>query len=312
MINKHQINKKMKANLFLSAALAATLLAACSNDDTVQQTPADNTPVAARFTAGISHTRATGDQWEAGDRIGIFMLEAGTTTVAEDAWNCRYVTTTTLGKFSPDDDAQTIYFPTKPGAKVDFRAYYPFHPALSGDVTLNITDQTNPAAIDLMYSDNVKGRDLSQPAVTLNFRHRLSRIFVTVTPGNGFTADDLKGLTVTLSNQPYQGIYDARNDQMKISSSSLKTLTLLTAANGRTASGILLPQDGTTGRVLTFVLADAAHTTFTYEIPSSKTFEAGMESIVAISLSKTGIDVADATIRPWDSTRPITGEATMQ
>ena len=302
----------MKANLFLSAALAATLLAACSNDDTVQQTPADLTPVAARFTAGISHTRATGDQWEAGDVIGIYMLETGTTTVANDARNCRYVTTTTLGKFSPDDDRQTIYFPTKPGATVDFRAYYPYNPATDGTATLDITDQTNPAAIDLLYSDNVNGRDLSQPAVALNFRHRLSRILVTATPGNGFTADDLKGLTVTLSNQPDRYTYRVREDRMSIASSSLTTLTLLTAADGRKATAILLPQGAATGRVLTFVLADAAHTTFTYEIPSGTTFEAGMETIVLISLSKTGIDVADATIRPWDSTYPIIGEATMQ
>ena len=68
--------KKM-TKLFALALLAGAMIS-CSTDDTASSTPNDK--VAVQFTGGISvNTRAAGVAWADGDKIGIFMTEAGKT-----------------------------------------------------------------------------------------------------------------------------------------------------------------------------------------------------------------------------------------
>lgn len=295
----------MKTNLFTTAALAATLFAACSNDEMLPS--AADAPVAADVTAAIAQTRAHDDTWDAQDAIGIYMLKSGTATVSGGNANRCYVTPTATGNFSPADAAQAIYFPMQTADKVDFRAYYPYATLKGDDYPIDLTDQTVPAAIDLMCSDNVTRRDKTDPVVALNFRHRLSRISVSVLAGTGFTTADLKGLTITLSNQPCTGTYRIPDDKLNADDNK-KTLTLRTAANGQSASAILMPQGSYPGRTLTFVMADPARTTFTYDLTSTKTFESGKETLYTIRLSMSGVEVSTATISSWGSQGVISGE----
>lgn len=299
----------MKTNLFISAVLAATLLAACSKDEI--QEPVDNTRVAADFIAGIAETRAFDNAWEAQDAIGIYMLESGITTVSGDNANRRYVTSSGIGRFNPANAGQTVYFPMNTASKVDFRAYYPYATLTDNTYPVNLGDQTDPAAIDLMYSDNVTRRDKSNPTVELDFRHRLSRIKVEVQAGDGFTAATLKGLSITLSNQPYKAAYKVLTDALDVAPDK-KTLTLRTAADGQNASAILMPQGGAYGRTLTFVMDDKDATTFTFDLASNKTFEEGKETLYTIRLSKSGIEVSNATISSWGSQADISGDADIQ
>ena len=70
----------MNMRFFIIAA-AATLLAACTQENEVQ-----NNPVEARITAGVSgpKTRAVDNGWNA-DRIGVMVVDApGTTTTMGD------------------------------------------------------------------------------------------------------------------------------------------------------------------------------------------------------------------------------------
>ena len=65
--------KKM-TKLFALALLAGAMVS-CSTEDTVPST--QNDKVAVQFTGGISvNTRAAGQDWADGDKIGIFMIEA--------------------------------------------------------------------------------------------------------------------------------------------------------------------------------------------------------------------------------------------
>ncbi|WP_455664548.1 fimbrillin family protein [Phocaeicola sp.] len=298
----------MKARLFISAAIAATLLAACSNDDSTQQ-PADAARTAANFTAQIS-TRAAGDQWEAGDAIGIYMLKTGTATIAEGTQNHKYVTATATGKFAPADEGQTVYFPVDETDKVDFKAYYPYAALTGNTCTVDLSDQTHPAAIDLMCSDNMTARNKLEPTVELEFRHRLSRIEIKVLAGDGFTADNLKGLSITLGKQPCTATYNVVTNELSASTTDTKTLTLLTAENGQSSSAILMPQGGAKERVLTFVMKDGNK--FAYNLKDNKTFEEGKATLYTITLSLTGVEVSDATILPWDSQGDVTDDAEIE
>ena len=137
-------------------AAAALTAAGCSDDDNEKGGGA--TGVEANFSAEITpYTRAAGDTWTNGDAVGIYMLggDAGT------ADNVRY-TCEPNGRLSAADAKIVI-----PGSGTfDFVAYLPYkQSSLSGDAgkidgylyPVVLSDQTDPAAIDLLWSDNATG-----------------------------------------------------------------------------------------------------------------------------------------------------------
>lgn len=73
---------KVKQNLF-PALLVALALTACNTEEETMQ-GADGR-IALQVTSGIQ-TRAYDNQWETGDRIGIYAFGKGTTTVARRLW----------------------------------------------------------------------------------------------------------------------------------------------------------------------------------------------------------------------------------
>ena len=89
----------MNMRFFIIAA-AATLLAACTQENEVQ-----NNPVEARITAGVSgpKTRAVDNGWNA-DRIGVMVVDApGTTTTMGGKYkNVGYATTSTRAASLPE------------------------------------------------------------------------------------------------------------------------------------------------------------------------------------------------------------------
>lgn len=98
----------MNMRFFIIAA--ATLLAACTQENEVQ-----NNPVEARITAGVSgpKTRAVDNGWNA-DRIGVMVVDApGTTTTMGGKYkNVGYATTSTgtNADFTPMTAGGGIFF----------------------------------------------------------------------------------------------------------------------------------------------------------------------------------------------------------
>lgn len=300
----------MKRILF-PFAVATLMLASCSNDENENGTANDRIP--ATFSADITQTRASVSTWDANDAIGIYMLDAGTTDIAEAAANRKYITAAADGKFSPAADDQTVYFPVDETRKVDFMAYYPHTVNLTANVyKADVSDQTAPAAIDLMTAHVVstpdKPLDKDHTSVAFTFAHCLSRVEVNVTAGGGFTDADLAGLAVTLSGQPLKADFELLTDQLT-SGSETGTLTLNTAADGQTSSAIILPQGGLTGRTLTFTMKD--NPTFTWGVEADRTFEAGKKTVFNVTLALTGITV-ETTILPWGTQGTVTGDADIQ
>lgn len=268
---------------------------------------ADQMP--ATFTAGIAQSRASGSSWDANDTIGIYMLEAGTTTVVEGAANRKYLTAAADGNFAPADAAQAIYFPVDENRKVDFIAYYPQTATVTDTVyKVDVSSQTTPAAIDLMYSNNATGRDKLAPKVALEFTHRLSRVEVNVTAGTGFTADDLQGLSISLSGQPTQGEFNVLTGGLSLAPETA-TVTLNTAADGRAASAIILPQGEMSSRRLTFGMRNGFN--FAWNIETTRTFEAGKKTLFNITLARTEI-IMTTSILPWGTQGTVGGDADIQ
>ena len=295
----------MKTN-YLFIGMAVLMMTACNNDE--NETQVNDGRVAVSFAGGITLTRATTDAWEANDGIGIYMLEHGTKTVAHGAANRKYVTTAGNGEFTPAGVEQTIYFPLNADEKADFIAYYPQTDLTDDIYKVDVSDQKNPADIDLLRSDNATGRDKNTNTVDLNFFHRLSRVEVELTAGEGVSDAELAGMGITLSKQPVKADFNVLQNTLT-AGQDLATLTLNTAADGKTASAIILPQEGASGRSLELTLTGG--TVLTWPVEADRTFEQGKKTIFNITLKRTpvGTEVeVNATIEPWDTQGTVSGD----
>ena len=278
--------------IYPAAALLLLSLAACNNEEI---TPNPDTRVALQVTSGIQ-TRAYDATWEAGDEIGIFGFS---TDADQTAWsNVPYATANGDGSFAPV--SAPIYLPVN-GSGVDFVAYYPYTGTLTDGVyTVDVTDQSDQAAIDLMAS-GTQTADRINPEVVFNFEHKLSKIDITFKAGDGMAAADLAGMTVQLTGQQPKATYDVTQPDgtVNVGTDNPVTLTLNTAADGMSAEGIVLPSNNYDSMVLHLVLANNAGF-FNWNLYESEaeSFEAGKKYVYTITLNKTRLDVT-ASITDW-------------
>ena len=242
----------MNKKTFSAVALAALLLTACQNDEETMQT---DTRVALQVTSGIQ-TRAYDDQWEENDDIGIFGFTQGDASTQAYS-NVRYVTTGGDGTFTPD--GTTIYLPTD-GSSLDFVAYYPHTTDLeNGIYTVDVEDQSDQSTIDLMAA-GTQTVDRTDPTVTFNFEHKLSKIVLTFKPGDGIALSELAGMTVQLTNQQPKATFDVTqpDGEVVVGTNTPATLTLNTTDDGMSSEGIVLPSANFDGMTLHLELADGS------------------------------------------------------
>lgn len=289
---------KVKQNLF-PALLVALALTACNNEEETMQ-GADGR-IALQVTSGIQ-TRAYDNQWETGDRIGIYAFGKGTTTVADGYGNIPYTTASggTTGSFAPD--GTTIYLPTD-GTERDFVAYYPYTAGLTdGIYTVDVSNQSSQKVIDLMAAAT-QTADRTNPNVAFNFTHKLCKMELTLKPGSGMTGTELAGLTVELTGQQTAGTFNVTQpaSAVSVTTGTATPIPLLTNADGTFAEGIVLPSESYQGMSLNITLPDGS-SVFSWPLGNateSQKFEAGKKYLYTITVNKTNIDVT-ATITDWE------------
>lgn len=287
------MEKKTFASMLLAAAFTLT---ACTNDDI----PTQDNRVALQVTSGIQ-SRAYDNQWEAGDRIGIYAFTEGTTTVADGYANIPYITQTSDADCTFAPGGTTIYLPTNGDAR-DIVAYYPYKQLSGDEYEVNVTDQSSQKDIDLMAA-STQTADRTDPTVEFSFVHKLSKVEITLQPGSGMTDDDLKGLTVSLTGQQTAGTFDVTQpaSAVTVTTGTATPIALLTNAEGSFAEGIVLPSDDYNGMSLEITLADG-ESVFTWPLSNatkSQKFEAGKKYLYTINVNKAEISVT-ATITDWE------------
>lgn len=187
----------MKQIKYLFIFLGMALFAACSDSDVGGLTGDANQ---ANFSATIGElqTRVTNNSWDAGDAIGIYAINAGNplsdATIFDEKSNVKY-TTTGDGTFTPV--GAPINFPET--GELDFVSYYPYNAAITDfKYTIDVSSQSNLAAIDLLYSDNAKGESKDINDVDLDFNHALSKLVFSVELASDIAS--LEGLTASIND----------------------------------------------------------------------------------------------------------------
>lgn len=275
-------------NLFYVGALSALALTGCkSNDDNSEWLGSDGIMFTS-YIEGLT-SRASGTAWDNGDQVGIFM-----TAGAEEFENIPYTASAT-GSLTPTGTA--LKWPE--GVETaDFLAYYPYTASLNGKTyAVNVTDQADPKAIDLLYSNDATGI-ANGSAVSLGFKHQLSQIVISV--GKDATIASTAGLAITISGMDTQAEFDLADGSLTATDSKAN-IAMNVNADGTLAEAIVLPTATLDGATMTFTLGSM---TFEWPITAPNGgFEASTKYTYTATLSilngQPAVSMGDASIDDW-------------
>lgn len=328
---------------YLLIATAATLLAACSNDEN----EVNNGPVEARITAGIDgpKTRAVDDEWQLGNIIGVMVTGVSGTTTGESSTmkdlykNVRYavesagkngIFTATSGKIFFQDASETV----------TFAAYSPYQsstdaatlPGTDGTVTgVGTQDQStigDQEKFDYLFAT---GATASRSSATVEFKkvddsndhqfkHKMSRLILVLRTSatDGFTADQVFNATYTLGGLKHEGTFKVTDGTAAVSTTAMAVsdweITNNVYMNNypagtRTYTMILYPQS--LSSPLTFS-ATIDGQTYVNKSDIQPALAAGTSYTYTITMKKTGLSVSGCTIEGWTNNTGGSGNAEME
>ena len=277
-------------NLFYVGALSALALTGCkSNDDNSEWLGSDGIMFTS-YIEGLT-SRASGSAWDDGDKVGIFM------TAGADEFENRQYTASAAGALTPAGSA--LKWPE--GVETaDFLAYYPYTASLNGKTyAVDVTNQDDPKAIDLLYSNNATGI-ANGNAVNLAFKHQLSQIVITV--GKDETIASTSGLAITISGMNTKANFDLTDGSLEATESKAN-IAMNVDAEGTLAEAIILPTADLSGATMTFTLGS-----MTFEWPitvqGGQGFEASTKYTYTATLSTVNgqpvVSMGNASIEDWD------------
>lgn len=301
--------KNLLTNLCTFSIFAIGMVS-CSTDEIIQSDINNN---AITFTSNM--TRASGTSWSANDEIGVYMkVHDGTTwdgkTVVNDGANVAYTTTNGDGIFKASSSALT--YPKESKDTYDFIAYYPFSANVKDGVYgVNITNQSKPADIDLLYSDDQKDVPSSSKVNSLSFSHKLAYLKLTITSTDN---KDISGLKVTVPSVPATADFNLKDATFTNVASAKSDITMHTSSTGTTltASAFLIPQENIEGE-LKVRITPSGDDSKSQEVtladdskaPISK-LESGKSYTVNINVKNVGTTITPATYARWMETPTIT------
>lgn len=288
----------MKQTKFiLAGAVAALTLSSCSNnlDDNSSWGSDSQNVKFSSYIEGQKTVKASGTTWTTGDKVGIFMKKAGADLGAASAANKQFVADDRGNLNAAAADQALVY----PEGAVDFVAYYPFTASVTDNkVAVDVKNQSKPADIDLLYSNNATKMTASANAVNLGFKHQLATVRLNISAqGIASTA----GLTATLKGSKTAGSFNLADGSLAVTDASAADIAFTVNAAGTQAEAIVLPQNAA-GVKVQFTLNGK---TIEAALPASATtWAAGNRYAVTVNLKgeSTGevyVNFGQATITDW-------------
>lgn len=286
------------SNLLYMGALSTLALMSCTNNDDNSEWYGSEGIV---FTTAIQ-SRVSGNTWNANDEVGIYMMNAGSGIEAATAQNKKYIAQTNGTLTAAPGNG--IYLPES--GNVDFIAYYPYTTSVSGNkLAVNVSDQSNPAAIDLIYSNGTKGvAATTATTIRLGFTHQLTKVTLNVTKDE--TIETLNGLGVNIKGISTEGEFNLADGTLTATAgTNNKDVAMYIDAQGTTATAtaIILPTAASTDQTSLNLTFNLNGQSFTYTISDASIFEKGtnvsFNAKLSINNGKPVVTVGNATISNW-------------
>lgn len=287
------------SNLLYMGALSTLALMSCTNNDDNSEWYGSEGIV---FTTAIQ-SRVSGNTWNANDEVGIYMMNAGSGIEAATAQNKKYIAQTNGTLTAAPGNG--IYLPES--GNVDFIAYYPYTTSVSGNkIAVNVSDQSKPAAIDLIYSNGTKGIEATTATtISLAFTHQLTKLTLNVT--KDATVETLSGLNVTMKGISTEGEFNLADGTLTATAgTNNKDVAMYIDAQGTTATAtaIILPTAASTDQTSLNLTFNLNGQSFTHTISDASIFEKGknvsFNANLSINNGKPVVTIGAATIEDWD------------
>lgn len=277
--------------------LAVSLFTACESPESTSDNGGTNDGI--RFITAIS--RATGNQWEVNDSVGVFQVASGQDISNALAENVLYRTPDGDGTFSSN---KPLFYPDGETTTYDFTAYYPYKKGITTTYPVDVSRQTNLNKLDLLYA-RTNGQNATNTTVNLQFRHCLSNLLVEIKAGKDVTS--LEKLSVTLTGCPTKATFDLETGKFTTGENSVKDIPLNVKAGSdklsATAEAIVIPASWTN---CTLVFRQPSEGSFTYTFKDGE-FLAGKKYKLVATLSKEGtihgveLEGLDSSIDNWET-----------
>ena len=287
------------SNLLYMGALSTLALMSCTNNDDNSEWYGSEGIV---FTTAIQ-SRVSGNTWNANDEVGIYMMNAGSGIEAATAQNKKYIAQTNGTLTAAPGNG--IYLPES--GSVDFIAYYPYTTSVSGNkIAVNVSDQSKPAAIDLIYSNGTKGIEATTATtISLAFTHQLTKLTLNVT--KDATVETLSGLNVAMKGISTEGEFNLADGTLTATAgTNNKDVAMYIDAQGTTATAtaIILPTAASTDQTSLNLTFNLNGQSFTHTISDASIFEKGknvsFNANLSINNGKPVVTIGAATIEDWD------------
>lgn len=280
----------MKDFKFCLLFVALTMIYCCTNDVKSDTHELINNTM--NFTGSLENavlTRKLDSTWQKGDKIGLYAFESGKnqsqSTVDEDVYNREMITNDGY-VFVTTPDTESLEYP-KAGESKDFVAYFPYNSnQLLEDFTypVRLDNQKNIDAIDLLYSNNLKGVSNVPSKLELKFKHQLARVTL-VFKSKSY---DLKGAKVTALNIPTQADFNLISGKFLINKQSNQNVVAQSTYDGSAmTSNLLLLPDASLGQVV-FLIELTNGEEFSFSTPVKWTWDSGKNYTKDLNLNAKG------------------------
>lgn len=287
-----------KANILATAALA-TLLAACSNDSDVFNTPdyAD-TPIGLNVNVSPMATRAGYEQGALTEgSFGLYLTTEGTNS--DERYNCtnrevRYESGWTI-------QGEQLLWKSN-DATVTYYAYLPYTGTVSDAANYAFAVQT-----DQNSDSNVKASDFlctgtqtatAGTALDINFQHALSKLNVTLTKGSELE-EGLIFTSVRLSNCATATTVNLTDGTTGNTTNSGQTITLYAATPNEQYECILVPQ--TFAQSLKVEITDNNGKVYTFKSDNELTFSSGKQYTLNLTVGSDKVTTGTISAESWGS-----------
>lgn len=285
-----------KINMIATAALA-TLLAACSNDSDVFNTPdyAD-TPIGLNVNVGPMATRAGYDNTNlTGSSFGLYLTTEGTNS--DERYNCtnrevRYDNGWTI------QGGQLLW--KSNDATVTYYAYLPYTGIVGDAANYAFAVQT-----DQNSDSNVKASDFlctgtqtatAGTALDINFKHALSKLNVTLKKGSELD-EGVTFKSVKLSNCATEIVVNLLEGTIVKTTNSGQTITLYAATPNEKYECILVPQ--TFAQNLKVEITDNNGKVYTFTSNKDLTFASGKQYTLNLTVGRDKVTTGTISADPW-------------
>lgn len=266
-------------------ALLSMIVCNCSQDEPALQPGRQTDPNVMTFS--VTHpqsksasTRATDTNFEAADRIGLFITQAN--VPLEPAGN--YATNACLSFDGTNwATAKPLYWD---GGTYDIYAYYPFAEQVGSteDYPFSVAlDQsgTGYVASDFLWAKN-KGAAASNEAVGLQFSHRMSRILIKLVKGDDYEGELPEEAEVRILNTVPQATIDLSVGVVtRDAYATAQTIRARSLGNHK-YTALIVPQRLVNRQPLVEVIMKGV--SYLYE--SKFVFKQGMQHSVILAVSK--------------------------